>query len=114
MGKILRRISWLTRRWNLEIDVLKLYLHDGDNSWGFRLVEVRYKYYNYTLLGIDFRLPNGAEVKYFVVDNFDIFFLNKPLNKWASWYDENKMWSGKRKGTFIDELKYKIITSIFK
>ena len=114
MGKILRRISWLTRRWNLEIDVLKLYLHDRDNSWGFRLVEVRYKYYSYTLLGIDFRLPNGADVKYFVVDNFDIFFLNKPLNKWASWYDENKMWSGERKGTFIDELKYKIITTIFK
>ena len=114
MKNILQRIAWLTRRWNLEINLLKLYLHDGDNSWGFRLVEVRYNYHSYTLLGIDFRLPNGAEVRRFVVDNFDIFFLNRPLTKWASWYDENKMWSGKRQGTPIDDLKYKIITTIFK
>ena len=114
MSKILKRISWLTRRWNLSVNILSLYLHDGDNSWGFRLFEVKNKFYSYTLLGLDFRLPNGAEVKYFVVDNFDIFFLNRPLTKWATKYDDDKMWSYNNQGTPINELKYKIITTIFK
>jgi len=114
MGKILKRISWLTRRWNLSVNVLSLYLHDNDNSWGFRLFEVKHNFYSYTLLGFDFRLPNGAEVKYFVVDCFDIFFLNRLLTKWAMKYDEDKMWSGNKAATPIKDLKYKIITTIFK
>ena len=114
MKKLLTRISWLTRRWGLSVNILSLYLHDNDNSWGFRLFEVKYNFRFYSLLGVDFRLPNGAEVKYFVVDNFDIFFLNRPLTKWAMRYDENKLWSGVRQGTPINELKYKIITTIFK
>ena len=112
MSKILKRISWLTRRWNLSVNILSLYLHDNNNSWGFKLFEVKHNFYSYTLLGLDFRLPNGAEVKYFVVDHFDIFFLNRPLNKWAMKYDDDKMWG--RVYTNIDELKYKIITTIFK
>ncbi|MDB9847660.1 hypothetical protein OAC50_00575 [bacterium] len=112
MSKILKRISWLTRRWNLSVNILSLYLHDNNNSWGFKLFEVKHNFYSYTLLGLDFRLPNGAEVKYLVVDHFDIFFLNRPLNKWAMKYDDDKMWG--RVYTNIDELKYKIITTIFK
>lgn len=112
MKKLLRRISWETRRWNLSVNILSLYLHDNDNSWGFRLFEVKHEFRSYTLLGLDFRLPNGAEVKYFVVDNFDIFFLNRPLTKWAMKYDDDKMWG--RGYTKVDELKYKIITTIFK
>tara|TARA_R110002153_G_scaffold1691_1_gene8644 strand:- start:950 stop:1288 length:339 start_codon:yes stop_codon:yes gene_type:complete len=112
MKKLLTRISWLTRRWNLSVNILSLYLHDGDNSWGFKLFEVKHNFYSYTLLGLDFRLPNGAEVKYFVVDDFDIFFLNRPLNRWAREYDDDKMWSGN--GTKWGDIKYKIITTIFK
>ena len=97
MKKLLKKISWLTRKWNISINILSLYLHDSNNSWGFRLMEVRYNYSSYTLLGVDFRLPNGAEVKYAVVDNFDILFLNNILNRWADKYDENKMWSGNGK-----------------
>lgn len=112
MKKLLKKISWLTRKWNLSINILSLYLHDNHKSWGFRLMEVKYNFRNYTLLGIDFRLPNGGDVKYTVVDNFDILFLNTILNKWASRYDENKMWSDN--GTKMGDIKYKIITSIFK
>lgn len=112
MKKLLRRISWETRRWNTQINVLKFYLHDNDSSWGFRLFEVVHKFRSYTLLGIDFRFPNGAEVKYFVVDNFDIFFLNRPLNKWANKYDENKMWVNCQNN--LDDFKYKVIKTIFK
>ena len=112
MKKLLKKISWLTRKWNISINILSLYLHDNNNSWGFRLMEVRCNYRSYTFLGLDFRLPNGAEVKYAVVDNFDILFLNNILNRWADKYDENKMWSGN--GTTVGDIKYKIITKIFK
>tara|TARA_R110000803_G_scaffold135380_3_gene202387 strand:- start:235 stop:573 length:339 start_codon:yes stop_codon:yes gene_type:complete len=111
--KILQKIAWNTRRWNLHINILKLYLHDGDNSWGFSLLEITHKYRNYTLLGIDFRLPNGAEVKYLVVDNFDILFLNKPLNKWADDLEENNMWSG-RTATRLEKIGLTLVNSIFK
>ena len=65
------------------------------------------KFWKKLNLGLDFRLPNGAEVKYFVVDDFDIFFLNRPLNRWAREYDDDKMWSGN--GTTVGDIKYKII-----
>ena len=125
MKKLMRRLSWETRRWNVTINILKLYLHDNDSSWGFRLFEVVHNFHSYTLLGIDFRFPNGAEVKYFVVDNFDIFFLNRPLNKWANRYSDNKMWGRVYTDESpniklidfrnkVDELKYNIIKTIFK
>ena len=93
MNKILQKIAWKTRRWNLKINLLDIYLHDGDGCWGFTLFEVVKDFRPYSLLSIEFRLPNGANVKRFVVDNWDFLFLSTPLWKWIEDTDERKLWS---------------------
>jgi hypothetical protein len=92
MNKILQKIAWKTRRWNLKINLLDIYLHDGDGCWGFTLFEVVKDFRPYSLLSIEFRLPNGANVKRFVVDNWDFLFLSTPLWKWIEDTDERKLW----------------------
>ncbi|MBC8510548.1 MAG: hypothetical protein H8D33_02670 [Cryomorphaceae bacterium] len=111
--KILQKIAWLTRKWNLSIRLLDLQLHDGDNSWGFHLLAIRYNYAAYSLLAFECRLPNGAEVKQFVVDRVDILFLRQPLNDWACDLEENNMWSG-RTATRLEKIGIALVGTIFK
>ena len=92
MNKLLQKIAWKTRRWNLKINLLDIYLHDGDGCWGFSLLNVVKDFRTYSLLSIEFRLPNGAEVKRFTVDNWDILFLSTPLWDWISNLEERKLW----------------------
>jgi hypothetical protein len=111
--KILQKIAWLTRKWNLSIHVLDLQLHDGDNSWGFNFLQIRINYVVYSLLAFECRLPNGADVKHFVVDHVDILFLRKPLNDWACDLEENNMWSG-RTATRLEKIGIALVGTIFK
>ena len=94
MKKLLQKIAWKTRRWNLKVNLLDIYLHDGDGCWGFTLLEVVKDFRPYSLLSIEFRLPNGAEVKSFTIDNWDFLFLSTPIWKWVSNTDEREMWTG--------------------
>jgi hypothetical protein len=94
MNKLLQKIAWKTRRWNLKVNLLDIYLHDGDGCWGFTLLEVVKDFRPYSLLSIEFRLPNGAEVKRFTIDNWDFLFLSTPIWKWVSDTDEREMWTG--------------------
>jgi hypothetical protein len=111
--KILQKIAWLTRRWNLSIRLLDLQLHDGDNSWGFHLLSIRYNYAVYSLLAFECRLPNGAEVKQFAVDHVDILFLRQTLNDWVDDLEENNMWAG-RTTTKLEKIGVSLINLIFK
>lgn len=93
MNKLLKKISWKTRKWNLKINILDIFLHDGHSSWGFNLFEIVHKHISYSLLSIQFRFPNGAEVKSFTIDHFDFLFLQHRI--WIYWdtLDDRKMWS---------------------
>ena len=111
--KILQKIAWLTRKWNLSIRLFDLQLHDGHNSWGFHLLAIRYNLGTYSLLAFECILPNGAEVKYFVVDHVDILFLRQTLNDWASDLEEDNMWSG-RTATRLEKIGIALVGTIFK
>ena len=112
MNKLLKKISWKTRRWNLKVSLLDIFLHDGQSSWGFTLLEIVYMHRSYSLLALGFRLPNGADIRVFSIDHWDFLFLKQPLWKYYSDLDDRKMWSNNL-STF-ETLIYKTIDKLFK
>ena len=34
---LLQKISWRTRKWNLKINLLDVFIHDGDGCWGITI-----------------------------------------------------------------------------
>jgi len=103
--KLLQKIAWRTRRWNLKINFFDLFLHDGDGCWGFTLLEVVNNFETRSLLAIEFRLPNGANVKQFTIDNWDILFIRKSLYNHYSELDERQMWLGESSLTSWEKCK---------
>lgn len=89
---LLQKISWKTRKWNLKFNLLEVYLHDGDGCWGFSFCEVIKDYRPYSLLAIEFRLPNGAERTKIQWTNWDILFLSTPLYDWMGDLEESMLW----------------------
>lgn len=109
---LLQKIAWKTRRWNLKINLLEIYLHDGDECWGFSFCEVIKDYRPYSLLAIEFRLPNGGNVKEFTIDNWDFLFLSTPLFDWLSDLEEGILWG--HKPTKFEKLVLNIFSRLFK
>ena len=64
---LLQKISWRTRKWNLKINLLDVFIHDGDGCWGITIFEVVKDFRPYSLFSFEFRLPNGAERKIFQI-----------------------------------------------
>ena len=95
---LLQKISWRTRRWNLKFNILDLYLHDGDQCWGFSFCEVIKDHRPYSLLAFEFRLPNGADRKVLQITNWDFLFISTPLFDKTSDLSENIMWGHKPTG----------------
>jgi hypothetical protein len=89
---LLQKISWTTRKWNLKFNLLEVYLHDGDACWGFSLCEVIKDHRPYSLLAIEFRLPNGAEQTKVRFTNWDILYLSTPVYDWTCNMHENMIW----------------------
>lgn len=89
---LLQKISWKTRRWNLKFNLLEVYLHDGDQCWGFSFFEIIKGYRPYSLMSIEFRLPNGAERTHVQLTNWDLLFISTPLLGWVSNLEESMMW----------------------
>jgi len=108
---LLQKVSWKTRKWNLQINLLDIYLHDGDGCWGFNLLQIRKNYIVSCLLAFECRLPNGTNVKRFTVDNFDILFLGKPSRTWMENMNESELWGYKK--TKSETILYKILHFIF-
>lgn len=109
---LLQKIAWKTRRWNFKINFFDLYLHDGDGCWGFTLLEVVKDYRPYALLSLEFRLPNGANVKEFTIDNWDFLFLSTPLFDWCSNMSESILWG--HKPSRLEGFAYSVINRLFK
>jgi len=92
---LLQKIAWRTRRWNIKFNLLDIFLHDGDGCWGFTFFEIVKDFRPYSLLSIEFRLPNGGNVKEFTIDNWDFLFLSTPLYDWSSGLEEDILWGTK-------------------
>ena len=111
--KILRKIEWRTRRLNLKINLLDIYLHDRYACWGFTLLQVTNNYISYSLLSFEFRLPNGTDRKIFQVTNWDLLFLRTPFYKWCRDEDGRILWGGAAE-TGIKGLFYKLGNKLFR
>ncbi len=108
--KILQKIAWKTRKWNLKINLFDLFLHDGDGCWGFVLFEIVHNFETKSLLAFEFRLPNGGNVKEFTIDNWDFLFVRRYMYKQWAELDDRKMWSGPL--SKWDEIKLKVLEKI--
>jgi hypothetical protein len=112
MKKLLQKIAWRTRRWNFKFNLLDVYLHDGDQCWGFSFCEVVKDYVPYSLLSIEFRLPNGAERQRVQWTNWDFLFLSTPLYRWTSGLEEDVLWG--HKPTLFQKIGLSITNKLFK
>ena len=109
---LLQKIAWRTRRWNIKFNLLDIFLHDGDGCWGFTFFEIVKDFRPYSLLSIEFRLPNGADIKYFNVTNWDFLFLSTPLYDWSSGLEEDILWG--HKPTVIEKIGLSITNKLYK
>jgi hypothetical protein len=109
---LLEKISWQTRKWNLKFNLLDVYIHDGDQCWGFSFCEVIKDYVPYSLLAIEFRLPNGAERARVQWTNWDILFLSTPLYDWMSDLEESMLWG--YKPTRTQRILFNLANRLFK
>jgi len=94
MKKLLERISWRTRKLNLEFNLLCISLHDGSGCWGFTLFTINKGYTEYSLLAFEFRLPNGAERTVFQIISWDVLFLHNYMWKQYDNLSYSKLWGG--------------------
>jgi len=109
---LLQKIAWRTRRWNLKINLFDLFLHDGDGCWGFTFFEIVKDFRPYSLLSIEFRLPNGGNVKEFTIDNWDFLFIATPIYKWMGDLEESILWGHKPTG--LQKIGLSITNRLFK
>lgn len=113
MKKILQKISWKTRRVNLKIELFNLYLHDNQGTWGFDVLDINLNFRRYSLLRFEFRLPNGANVRRFTVDNWDILFMSRFLWKEYDNLSDHYLWSGSDPEGW-DKIKLDILEKLFR
>ena len=113
MKKILQKISWKTRRVNLKIELFNLYLHDNQGTWGFDVLDINLNFRSYSLLRFEFRLPNGANVRRFTVDNWDILFMSRFLWKEYDNLSDHYLWSGSDPEGW-DKIKLTILEKLFR
>jgi hypothetical protein len=109
---LLQKISWRTRRWNLAITLFEVLLHDQHGSWGVNILDFKYKFRSHSLFCIDFRLPNGADVREITIDHFDFLYLRTPLWKAYDSLSDRKLWGSNL--SKIDTIKLTILDKIFK
>lgn len=112
MKSLLEKISWKTRNLNFKFRFLDIYLHDENGTWGFEFFTIQYNFKAYSLLAFLCRLPNKTHVQKFVIDDWDFFFLERPLfNIWQK-LNERITWGFKL--SKIETLKYQLLNLIFK
>ncbi|EAR13748.1 hypothetical protein PI23P_04602 [Polaribacter irgensii 23-P] len=95
MKQFLKKIEWKTRHWNFEFALFNIYFPTEFRVWGFELFKIRCHLKDFSLLKLQWRLPNGAErtqVQFF----WDLFFTQNYLEKRAIEKAEAKLWSNKK------------------
>jgi len=113
MRGLLEKVSWKTRKLNLQFQLFTVYLHDQNGTWGFRFVTFNRKLRDHSLLGLEFRLPNKTTVKYITVDDWDFFFLGYRFWKIYDNLEDQRMWNPREMGR-IDTLKLNILSKVFR
>ena len=93
MKRLLEKISWRTRRWNISVSILDIAIHDQNQAWGFDFLRITKDFYSYSLLGFWFRLPNKTTVQKFTIDEIDFLFLRRYFHKLYEDLSERDMWS---------------------
>jgi len=109
---LLQKIAWKTRRWDLSVTILDISLHDEQGSWGINLLDFKYNLRSHSLFCIDFRLPNGGDVKELTVDHFDFLYLRTLL--WNAYDDlsDRKLWNSNL--STIESIKLIILERLFR
>ena len=109
---LLQKISWKTRRWNLKLNLLDIFIHDGADCWGITIFEVVHNFKPYSLFSFEFRLPNGADRKVFQVTNWDFLFLNAFIYNKFDELSESILWG--KKPNLFERLLIKIGNKLYK
>lgn len=112
MKKILEKISWKTRRWNIKFDFLEIFLHDGNEIWGFTFFTFIIHYTPYSLFAFEFRLPNKTNIKNFNIVSWDLFFLRQFLYQRYETLSDIKLWS--KLNYRWEKIQHHLLSKLFK
>jgi len=112
LNKLLQKIEWKVRKWNIKFSLLDIFLHDSNNVFGFSLFEIVYNYRTCSLLTLEFRLPNGADRKIVQLTHWDFLFLSRYCYVVWERLDDRNMWTGSL--SRWDKLKLKFLSKIIK
>jgi hypothetical protein len=109
MNRLLVKVAWITRRWNIGFTLFSL-MHRS-NTIEIDLCSFLINLEYYSLLSFHFRLPNKTNVRRFVIDRWDIFFIYTFLYKrWESLDDKN-IWNNNSMNIW-DKFQLKILDKI--
>lgn len=112
MKRRLEKISWETRKFHLLFNLFKLKLNDYNGNWGFNLINIKKNHNEYSLLTIEFKLPNKTNIPKFKICKWDIFFLRTPLYSVYEDLCEKKIWGSDLSS--IDKLNLNILERLFR
>ena len=107
--KILQKISWKARNLHFTFSPLIIYINSNWEGWGFDLLTISKNINNYSLLKLNWHLPNGADKKLKITGDF--LFLRTTLLKKLENLLETELWSSSRMTKF-DKLKLTILKVI--
>ena len=110
MKKLFKKLSWKLRKVNVGFTLLNFSYNSG---FTLNILTISKNYYDYSLFYISFRLPNGADIKYFVIDRMDIFFLHNYLHKMYEDLSERGMWSERGLGGY-ENFKFNILKRLLR
>ena len=79
VNSILEKVSWKLRRVNFRLVVLSAGYEGGTSSGHFSFLTIVNQYQESSLLSWSFRLPNKTNVRRFVIDRWDFFYLRNFL-----------------------------------
>jgi len=107
---ILQKINWKLRKVHITILPLVIYVNSNWEGWGFDILNIQYGLSEYSLLKLNWTLPNGADKKL----NFrgDFLFLRTPLFKMLLNLDDRILWS--KNVSKLDEFKFWMLNLLFK
>jgi len=90
--KILQKLSWLTRKLTMEINIIKIMLSNGFEEWGVDFLNIQYGLRSYSLFKLVIRLPNGGSINR-VTYELDLLFLGEWFREKYMDISESLLWN---------------------
>lgn len=112
VNRFLEKVSWKLHRKNFKIVVFSAGFDGSTSSGHFILLGVVDHYKESSLLSWSFRLPNKTNVKRFITDGWDFFYLRNYLYKKYDSLLDKDLWT-KSGMTKTDRVKFKILRKLF-